>query len=153
MADDRPDDTDLPVSWDEAREVLIVVLLVAAVLYIISPFIGFFDTRLQGGTFGDDVAFLTRQVSPSSGTMLLLAGILIATTPPGDVVPALRRAVIVIAGVAVFIGFIAVVVELTRVSGSGMAARLASAFARSVPGALLAGAGRWLAMRVVPFDD
>ena len=150
---DRSNDRDLPISWDEAREVVIVVLLVAASLYIISPIVGWLDPRVRNAAFADDLAFMARNVSPSSGLMLLGAGVLLATTPRSDVVPALRRAVVLIAGTAVLVGVVAMIVELTRVSGSGMSARLQTIFGRSGPGVLLAATTRWLALRVESFDD
>ena len=42
------------------------------------------------------------------------------------------------------------VAALTR---SGLAGRIQVVFGRSGPGTLMAGAARWLALRVVPFDD
>jgi hypothetical protein len=58
----------------------------------------------------------------------------------------------VVASLAVAMGLLAIVVELTRVSGAGLAARLQSVFGRPAPATMVAGLSRWLAMRVVPFD-
>ncbi len=155
MADERADaDGPLPVSWDEAREVVVIVLVAAAVLHLLSPVVGFIDNRNRfPGSWVDDVSELTRNVGPTAGTLLLGAAILVATTPPADVVPMLRRIVAVVALVAAIGGVLAVVVELTRASPAGVASRLQTVFGRGGPGAMLAITARWLAMRVVPFGD
>ncbi len=150
MADEARD-ADLPVSWDEAREVVIVVLLVAAVMRMLGPLVGFIDDRW--GAFSDDVAELTRNANGTTGIMVFAAGVLIATTPRTDVVPALRRATTIVAAIVLLQGVIGIAIELTRVSGAGFLGRLETVFARFVPAVLLAGAARWLAARVVPFDD
>jgi len=143
-------DADLPVSWDEGREIVIVVLMMATVLFVISPFMGWLALRFPG-SFTEHVATITRNVSTTSGLFVLAAGVLLATTPPTDVVPALRRVVIGVATVVVVLGVVAIVVELTRASGAGFSGRLQTIFGRSGPGVLLAGTGRWLAARVIPF--
>ncbi|MEO0493674.1 MAG: hypothetical protein AAF081_09680 [Actinomycetota bacterium] len=148
------DDTDarsLPVSWDEAREVLVVVLLACAVLRMLGPLAGFIDDRW--GVFSDDLAELTRNASPTTGTMVLGAAVLVATTPRVDLVPSLRTATIVIAWLVVVQAGAAILLDLWRVSGTGVLGRLEPIFGRSLPALLMAGAARWLAARVVPFDD
>ncbi|MDG1409619.1 MAG: hypothetical protein P8L46_10775 [Acidimicrobiales bacterium] len=145
-------DSELPISWDEAREIVVVVLLTAAVLRVLSPFLGYLDAGV-GGALADDIAEVTRNADVFTGILLLGAGCLVATTPPVDVVPALRRAGVFIAtAVAVMAGW-ALVVELTRASGSGMLGRLQSVFGRSGPGLLLAATSAWLARRVIPFGN
>ena len=153
MVDERADaDGPLPVSWDEAREVVVVVVVAAAVIHVLAPVVGFIDNRFPG-SWVDHLAELTRNVGPTTGTLLLGAAVLVATTPRADVVPALRRIVAVVALVVAVGGVVAVVVELTRASPTGVAARLQTVFGRGGPGAMLAITARWLALRVVPFDD
>jgi hypothetical protein len=143
-------ESELPVSWDEAREVVVVVLLTAALLRVLSPLLGYLDSGV-GGPLADDIAEITRNADIFTGVLLLGAGCLIATTPPVDVVPALRRAGVLVATVVAVMAGWALVVELTRASGSGMLGRLQSVFGRSGPGLLLATTSAWLARRVVPF--
>ena len=151
-ADDSPGDGALPISWDEAREVVIVVTTAAAALILLGPVVGFFDGRYTW-SFGDDVAEVTRNASPTAGLLILVAGLVVATTPPTDVVPVLRRSVAIVALLIAIFGVAAVTVELTRPSAVGVAGRLQSVMGRSGPGAMLAATARWLALRVVPFDD
>ena len=140
-----------PVSWDEAREALIVVLLVCAVLRMLGPLLGFIDERW--GVFSDDLAELTRNASPTTGLMVIGAAVLVATTPRVDLVPSLRTATVAIAWIVILQAGAAILLDLWRVSGTGVLGRLESIFGRSLPALLLAGTGRWLASRVVPFDD
>ncbi len=149
MADPGRDDHSLPVSWDEARELLVVALLAVTVMYLLSPVADVFDGR--GTPLGDDLHTLTRSVGPTSGLFLLAAGTLIATTPPDDVVPRLRSAVAVLATVVVAMGVVAITVTLTRPSAGGVLTRLETVFARSGPGLTLAAMAGWLARRVIPF--
>ncbi len=145
-------ESELPISWDEAREVVVVVLLTSAVLRVLSPLLGYLDSGV-GGALADDIAEVTRNADIFTGVLLLGAGCLIATTPPVDIVPALRRAGVLVATlVAVMAGW-ALVVELTRASGSGVLGRLQSVFGRSGPGLLLATTSAWLARRVIPFAN
>lgn len=147
-----PDDSELPISWDEAREVVVVVLLAAAALRVVSPFLGYLESRV-GGALADDIAEVTRNADVFTGMLLLGAGCLIATTPVVDIVPALRRAGVLMATVVAVMAGWALVVELTRASGSGVLGRLQSVFGRSGPGLILATTSAWLARRVVPFSD
>ena len=71
--------------------------------------------------------------------------------PQVDLVPSLRTATVVIVGRHPQAGA-AILPDLWRVSAGG-AGRLEPIFGRSLPALLLAGTGRWLASRVVPFDD
>lgn len=148
---DEPRSSELPISWDEAREVVIVILLVGTVLRLLGPLSGFIDDRW--GVFADDLAELTRNASPTTGMMVLAAAVLVATTPRADMVPTLRTATVAVSWLVLVEGFIAVILELTRVSGTGVLGRLESVFSRSLPALLFAGTARWLAARVIPFDD
>lgn len=149
-ADDSPAD-ELPIPWDEEREVVIVVTAAAAALVLLGPVVGYIDDRFSGFSLGDDVAELTRNASPSTGLLILAAALVVAVTPPVDVVPALRRGVAGVALVIVIFAVAAMTVELTRPSGAGVAGRLQIVMARSGPGGMLAATARWLALRVVPF--
>lgn len=148
-ADDAPGD-DLPISWDEAREVVIVVLAAAAALILLGPLVGFFDGR-YAWSLGDDVAEITRNAGPMTGLLILGAAVIVAVTPPADVVPSLRRTVAIVALLIAIFGVAALTVELTRASPVGVAGRLQSVLARSGPGVMLAATARWLTLRVVPF--
>lgn len=148
-ADDSPGDA-LPISWDEAREVVIVVATAAAALILLGPVVGFFDGR-YAWSFGDDVAEVTRNASPTAGLLILVAGLVVAVTPPTDVVPILRRSVAIVALLIAIFGVAAVTVELTRPSVVGVTGRMQSVMGRSGPGTMLAVTARWLALRVVPF--
>ena len=153
MADEgSADDGLLPVSWDEGRELLVVALLAAVVMYLISPSLDVIDGGSPGG-LSDDLAVITRNVGPTSGLILIGAGVLIATTPSVDVVPALRTAVVLVAGVVVVLGIIAITVALTRPSATGVLPRLETVTGRSGPGTILAVMSGWLARRVVPFPS
>ena len=151
MAADDASDDELPISWDEAREVVIVVTTAAAAVMLLAPVVGYLDDRFSGFSLGDDVAELTRNAGPSTGLLILAAALVVAVTPPTDVVPTLRRAVAVVALVIVIFAVAAMTVELTRPSGAGVAGRLQIVMSRSGPGAMLAGTARWLTLRVVPF--
>ncbi len=144
------DDGLLPVSWDEARELVVVALLAVAAMHLLSPVLEVIDGGSPGG-FGDDLALITRNVTPTSGLLLIGAGVLIATTPSLDVVPALRVAVALFAGVVVAFGIVAITVALTRPSAAGVLPRLETVMARSGPGTILAAMSSWLARRVIPF--
>ena len=71
---DESSSSPLPISWDEAREVAIVVLIGSAALMLASPIVGWFDPRI-GGTFADDVAMITSNVGSST------SGLCCVTTP------------------------------------------------------------------------
>ena len=149
MAAADPSD-DLPISWDEAREVVIVVVTAAAAVLLLGPVVGFFDDRFAF-SLGDDVAELTRNAGPTTGMLILIAALIVAVTPSTDVVPALRRAVAIVALVILGFAVASITVELTRPSGTGVAGRLQIVMSRGGPGAMLAATARWLVLRVVPF--
>ncbi|MGB1505067.1 MAG: hypothetical protein ACPHJY_06625 [Acidimicrobiales bacterium] len=151
MADDDASADDLPISWDEAREVVIVVATVAATVMLLGPVVGFFGDRYSGFSLSDDIAEVTRNAGPSTGVLVLVAALIVAVTPPTDVVPVLRRGVAVVAFVIAVFAVAAMTVEMTRPSGSGVAGRLQIVMSRSGPGLMLAVTARWLTLRVVPF--
>lgn len=152
---DSDPDGPLPVAWDEARELVAIVLLVAAVMVAVAPGVRFIG---QGGPFGfwDDVADVLLGINTTVGLLLLGSAILVCTVSPVDVVPALRRAVVIISAVIAVLGFVALVLELTSPSANEREAvwiRLQLVLRRSAPATLLAGTAAWLAHRVVPFPD
>ena len=145
---------DLPISWDDAREVVTVVLLAVATMHVLSPVVGFRDNRFRGsGPIIDDIVELTQNAGPNAGMMVLAAAIVVVTTPRDDLVPALRRAAAMVALFIAAAAAIHLVGTLVRSGPSGLAARLQVIFGRSGPGLLLAGTARWLATRVVSLDD
>ena len=73
MADDDASADDLPISWDEAREVVIVVATVAATVMLLGPVVGFFGDRYSGFSLSDDIAEVTRNAGPSTGVLVLVA--------------------------------------------------------------------------------
>ena len=153
MADERRDAI-LPISWDEAREIVVVVLLAVATMHVLAPLVGFRDNRFRGaGPFIDDLVELTQNAGPNAGMMALAAAVLVVTTPPVDVVPLLRRAVAVVTLFIATAAAIHLFGTMVRSAPTGLAARLQVVFGRGAPGLLLAGTGRWLIQRVVPFDD
>ena len=153
MADERRDAI-LPISWDEAREIVVVVLLAVATMHVLAPLVGFRDNRFRGsGPFIDDLVELTQNAGPNAGMMALAAAVLVVTTPPADVVPLLRRAVAVVTLFIATAAAIHLFGTMVRSAPTGLAARLQVVFGRSAPGLLLAGTGRWLIQRVVPFDE
>ena len=148
----RPAD---PVSWDEAREIVSIVLLSAAVLVVLAPMIRFLA---DGSPYGlaDTISTLFQNVGPVSGLLLVGSAVLVVTVPPQDVVPLLRRTIELVSVVIAAIGFLAVLVEVTSVTApqpAGFFIRLSTMAARSLPGTMLAGLAAWLARNVVPFPS
>jgi len=142
-----------PVAWDEAREVASIVLLVSAVMLVLAPTIRYLA---DGSGFGlaDTLSTLLDNVGPVSGGLLVASAVLVVTAPIEDVVPALRRSVAIISVIITALGVMAVLVEVTSVSGGrsvGFLIKLSTITARSLPGTLLAGLAAWLARHVVPF--
>ena len=150
MSDPQGSDR-LPISWDEARELLVVVLLISASVRMLSRLSGFIEERW--GAFSDDLAELVSGASATTGLLVLGAGVIVATTPPSDVVPRLRTATIVVAAITVVQAAVGILLGLTRVTGSGVFGRMEPILDRPVPALLLAGTGWFLAARVVPFED
>lgn len=139
------------MSWDEAREVVTLLLVISAALVVLAPVIA---RLIDGQIDRDGLGSMTDGIGPSSGLLLLGAGVLVATTPPEDVVPALRRALVQVAAVAVVLGVIAILDLLFADAAGGVRRfflRFPTMMRRPVPGTLLAGAALWLGRRVVPF--
>ncbi len=147
MARDR-----LPVPWDEAREVLVIVVAVAAVSWILQPVVEVLTDGRDYG-FGDDLQAALRHVDPVGGGLLLGAAAVLASTPAVDVVPRLRRGLGLTAGLVAVAGMVAVVNDLGvgRVGGVDAWTRIEAVMARSGPGTLLTATAGWLAARVRAF--
>ena len=144
-----------PVAWDEARELVALVLLVSAAMIVVAPGVLFIGV---GGRFGfwDDLADILANVNPTVGLLLLGAAVLVCTTPPVDVVPLLRRAVLVVSAVVALLGIVVMLIELTSpsaVSDQAVWIRLQLVLRRSAPATLMAATASFLAHRVVPFPD
>lgn len=144
-----------PIVWDEARELVAMVLLASAVMVVAAPGIGFIGV---GGPFGfwDDVAGILANVNPTVGLLLLGSAVLVCTVQPVDVVPALRRSILVVSAVVAVLGVVALLIELTSPSARPDEAvwiRLQLILRRSAPATLLAGTAAFLARRVVPFPE
>ena len=144
-----------PIVWDEARELVAMVLLVAAVMIVVAPGIGFLGVDSPFG-FWDDVADILVNVNPTVGLLLLGSAVLVCTVQPVDVVPALRRAILIVSAVVAVLGMVALLIELTSPSARSDQAvwlRLHLILRRSAPATLLAGTAAFLARRVVPFPE
>ncbi len=141
------------MSWDEARELLAIVLVVSAVLIVAAPFIRYQVLESRFG-FWDTLSVLLANVGPVPGGLLLGAAVAVCTVQPADVVPALRRTVEYASLAVAAAGAVAILIELTSASANENAAffiRLSALAQRSIPGMLLAGLAAWLVRRVVPF--
>lgn len=153
---DRGADRDgpLPVSWDEARELVSVMLLAAALMVAAAPGVRFIGTGSLFDDIWDDLATILANINPIVGLLVLASAVSVCTVPPIDVVPALRRAVLIVAVVVTVLGVVAMVIELTSPSANRSEAvwiRFGSVLTRSGPAVLLASTAAWMARRVVPF--
>ena len=146
---DRRERRPLPVAWDEAREVLVVVLLVAALLHLAAPMLRYAGLGRRY-SWWEDLYSALNNVNAFTGMLLLAAAVAVCTTPAADVVPRLRLAVYWTSAAVVLLGLVAIVNVLT-VSTAGDAAtlRLAVLAWRPGPAVLLSGAAAWMARRVV----
>lgn len=141
-----------PVSWDEAREVVALVLTLSAAFIAVGALLfrlidgqwdrSGFRSALQGAT------------SPTIGLVILGAALIVATTPAADVIPRLRQAVNVVA-LLILVLAVAHIVDLLFAETAGGVRRFFTRFGtimwRPLPTALMAGVAGWLARRVVPF--
>ena len=144
-----------PVSWDEARELVAVVLLVVAVMVVAAPGIRVAGTGSPFG-FGGNVSEVLRNINATTGMLLRGSAVLVCTVQPVDVVPRLRQTITVVAALIAALGLVAVLIELTSPAADQSQAvwiRLELVLSRLGPGTLLAGAAAWLARRVVPFPE
>lgn len=137
-----------PVPWDEARELLVIVITAAALLWILQPVV---EVLTDGVGYGltDDLQIALRHVDPVGGALVLAAAVVLASTPAVDVVPSLRRGLGVVAAMVTVAGIVALGVELVGQSAAVEATtRLQAVMARSGPGTLLSATAWWMAARV-----
>lgn len=140
-----------PISWDEARELILIVLLVCATAMVLSPILA----RLIDGQLNrDGIGSAVTGAQPTTGLIVLAASILVATTPPEDLVPTLRRATFQVALLVAVIGLIAMLDVLFSPAAGGVRnffARFPAILRFSGPATLMAGIAAWTARRVVAF--
>jgi len=148
MADERERHR-LAVAWDEAREILVVVLLAAALLHVVAPVIRYLgiDRRYP---WWDDLHSALTNVTALTGATLLGAAVVVCTPPAADMVPRLRQSVYWISLVVAALGVVAIINVLSVPSaGDAAAMRLAVVAWRSGPAVLLSACAAWMARRVV----
>jgi hypothetical protein len=136
------------VPWDEAREVLSMVLLIAAVGYVTGPLVRHLavDSQFE---FWDDLRVILSNVNITTGLLLIAAAITICVPPREDTVPALRRSVWVVATIVTVLGIVAMINVLTaRSAADSVFLRISLVLVASGPGTLLAGLAAWLVDRV-----
>lgn len=152
---DSGPDAPLPVAWDEARELVAIVLLVVGVMRVLGPIVQVVGVDGRGD-FWSKVLEGLRNVNATSGMLFLASALLVCTVPPVDVVPALRSAVTYVAAVVTILGVVSLValfaVPIAN-DGDEFWIRLEFMMSRTVPAIVLAGTAAWLARRVVPFPD
>jgi len=144
-SDRRP----LAVAWDEAREVLVVVLLATALLHVVAPMIRYagIDRRYP---WWDDLHSALTNVNTLTGLLLVGAAVAVCTTPADDMVPRLRQSVYWASVAVALLGVLAIVNVLSVPSaGDATAMRLAVVAWRPGPAVLLSGCAAWMARRVV----
>ena len=148
MAGER-DRRPLPVAWDEAREVLVVVLLTAALVHVVAPMIRYagIDRRYP---WWDDLHSALTNVNALTGILLVGAAVAVCTTPAEDMVPRLRQSVHWASIAVALLGLLAIINVLSVPSaGDATAMRLAVVAWRPGPAVLLSGCAAWMARRVV----
>ena len=142
------DDDRVHVPWAEAREVLALVLLIAAVSHVTGPIVRHFAIDSQFD-FWDDLRVILSNVNTTTGLLLVGSAITICTTDREDTVPTLRRAVSVVARVVTVFGIVAMINVLTaRSAADSVFLRISLVMIASGPGTLLAGLAAWLVDRV-----
>ena len=137
------------VAWDEAREVLVVALVAAALLHVVAPVVRYLgiDRRYP---WWDDLYSALTNVNALTGVLLLGAAVVVCTTPDADMVPRLRLSVYWISLVVAALGVVAIINVLSVPSaGDAAAMRLSVVAWRSGPAVLLSGCAAWTARRVV----
>ena len=139
----------LAVAWDEAREVLAVVLLAAALLHVVAPMIRYVGIDRRYSWWEDLYSALTN-VNALTGILLLGASLAVCTTPAADMVPRLRQSVYWASVAVAVVGVVAVINVLSVPSaGDAAALRLAVVAWRPGPAVLLSACAAWMARRVV----
>ncbi len=149
--DDGGDRRASAVVWDEAREILVVVLLVAALLHLAGP-------MARYATLGDEywqwagLFQALTNVNALTGLLLLGASVAVCTTPAADMVPRLRKWVFWAAAAVALLGVVLTVNILTTSSyGTTAGTRLAAVIWVPAPATVLSGAAAWMARKVVLF--
>ena len=141
----------MAVAWDEAREVLVVVLLAAALLHVVAPMIRY--AGIGHRSWWEDLYGAFANVNPLAGILLLGAAVAVCTTPAADMVPRLRRSVLLGRGhgdrARCPCGHQRPVCG--RLLAMPAALRLAAVAWRPGPAVLLSGSAAWMARRVVLF--
>lgn len=125
-----------------------MVLLVAAVGHVTGPLLRHFasDSRFE---FWDDLRVILSNINIATGLLLVGSAITICTTDRENTVPALRRAVSVVATVVTVFGIVAMINVLTaRSAADSVLLRISLVMVASGPGTLLAGLAAWLVDRV-----
>ena len=148
MTDER-EPRPVAVAWDEAREVLTVVLLAAALIHVAAPMIRYLgiDRRYP---WWDDLHSALTNVNALAGLLLLGAAIAVCTTPAADMVPRLRQSVYWISLAVALLGVVAIINVLSVPSaGDAATMRLAVVAWRPGPAVLLSACAAWMARRVV----
>ena len=137
------------MAWDEAREVLVVVLLATALLHVVAPMIRYagIDRRYP---WWDDLHSALTNVNTLTGLLLVGAAVAVCTTPADDMVPRLRQSVYWASVAVALLGVLAIINVLSVPSaGDATAMRLAVVAWRPGPAVLLSGCAAWMARRVV----
>lgn len=136
------------VPWAEARELLVVVLLIAAFVYVTGPLLRHVavDSQLD---FWDDMRVILTNINIAAGLLLIGAALAVCTAPRDATVPALGRAVSVFAKLVTVFGIVAMINALTvRTAADSVLLRISLVMTASGPGTLLAGLAAWLVDRV-----
>gem|GEM_PF-1269676 len=154
MSRPGPNDRGLDlVPWDEAREVVVVVLTLCAASMVLAPILfGLVDGQYDRAGFASSLSGLR----PLTGFVVLGAATLTATTPAADVVPRLRSAVAGVATLIMVIGVLSIFEILFSDSAGGVrrfSLRFPTILTFKGPATLMAGCAAWLARRVIPFPD
>ena len=139
------------VSWDEAREILAVVLVAAALMHLVGPMVRYLASD-NPFSLWDDLFTILNNVNSLTGLMLLGAAVAICTTPDVDVVPGLRQVVYMASAVVTVLGVIYIINVFTvSTAGDKFFLRLGIVLWRPGPAVLMAGTAASMARRVVVF--
>ncbi len=139
------------VAWDEAREILVVVLLVAALLHLVGPMVRYTTLDHEYWQWSGLFQALTN-VNALTGLLLLGSAVAVCTTPAADMVPRLRKWVFWAAAAVAVMGVVLTVNILTTSSyGTTAGTRLAAVIWVPAPATVLSGTAAWMARKVVLF--
>ena len=139
------------VPWDEAREVLAVVLMLAALLHLSAPMIRYAGLDSPFSLW-DNLYGVLGNVSALPGLLVLGAAVTVCTTPASDMVPRLRNIVYASAVLIAGLGMLAIVNVLSvPTAGDSASFRIALVAWRPGPAVVLSATAAWMARRVVVF--